>query len=218
MNIEWIECNLPWYGKRYEGPSPDEDPMITGASCLEIQDELKVKFGMNDLDIESIYDKHYCGYGEMLDQIMRKQYLLRNDTPEMEYAEAFSLAEASLDLTEDYKIVRDAEELALRMNDWKHEHPVFLQWIADRDKAHEEFLEKEKQARKEFVKDTFPGRGLAVPGTLIETNDGNVHLIGTMTPEADVCGDFHLFNNDTVIKRYAVVFDHSPFQKTISED
>ncbi len=58
---------------------------------------------------------------------------------------------------------------------------------------------------------------MAKPGTLIELDNGKVHLIGTMTPEADVCGDFQLFNPGTIVKRYAVAFDFSPFQQKTSE-
>lgn len=54
-------------------------------------------------------------------------------------------------------------------------------------------------------KDSFKERGLAQPGTLIDTEKG-VFLIGHINPNRGICDDCTEFDNETIVKRYKIVW------------
>ena len=54
--------------------------------------------------------------------------------------------------------------------------------------------------------DSFYKRKLNIPGTLIETEDGDQVLIGHINTLLGVCDDCTMFEPDTIVKRYKVVW------------
>ena len=54
--------------------------------------------------------------------------------------------------------------------------------------------------------DSFYKRKLNIPGTLIETEDGEQFLIGHINTIRGVCDDCTMFEPDTIVKRYKVVW------------
>jgi hypothetical protein len=64
-------------------------------------------------------------------------------------------------------------------------------------------------------KDSFSGRGLNKPGTLIEIEETfhhnktrTQHLIGDINVNRGVCDDCTAFQHDAIVTKYAVVFKH----------
>lgn len=53
--------------------------------------------------------------------------------------------------------------------------------------------------------DSFEARGLNKPGTLIETDRGTF-LIGHINPNRGVCDDCTEFAEDTIVKRYKIIW------------
>jgi hypothetical protein len=57
--------------------------------------------------------------------------------------------------------------------------------------------------------DSFEKRGLNVPGTLIELQDGRQYLIGDILSDRDSAGEWQTaFEARDIVKRYKVVFRH----------
>jgi len=83
-----------------------------------------------------------------------------------------------------------------KYNEWEKQQPEIIEWQKKKD-----------QHNKEFDSRSFQGRGLNKPGTLIELEDGTIHLIGTINKHRGVCDDCTAFDIKTVVKRYAVLFD-----------
>ena len=55
-------------------------------------------------------------------------------------------------------------------------------------------------------KNSFCGKKLNKPGTLIEMENGDVHLIGTINKEGGVCDDCMDFHNNSIVARYKIVW------------
>jgi hypothetical protein len=59
----------------------------------------------------------------------------------------------------------------------------------------------------ETDKKSFCGRELNKPGTLVELEDGTIHLIGTINKHRGTCDDCVAFDENVIIKRYATVIE-----------
>ncbi len=110
-----------------------------------------------------------------------------------------------------------ANNLIDELQEFINSLPEYKSWLDEQEKRFRQEYDAYEAESKKRALGTFPGQGLAVPGTLIELQDGTAHLIGTMTPQADVCGDFKMFDRNTIVKRYAVVFDFSPYKKVYND-
>ncbi len=89
-----------------------------------------------------------------------------------------------------------------KLDVWYEEQPEIKKYY----EKYDAFVELQKQR-------SFSGLGLARPGTLIELEDGTIELLGSTNCSAGVCNDCLGFETDSIIKRYAVVFDYDAIKK-----
>lgn len=87
-------------------------------------------------------------------------------------------------------------------------HDVVAKWLEENPpKELLDYYDQDDKMQKENSLKCFCGLGLNNPGTLIELENGKLHLIGTINTNTGLCDDCSAFDNSTIIKRYAVVFD-----------
>lgn len=79
---------------------------------------------------------------------------------------------------------------------WDQQQPEYIAWEA-----------ASKEFRRQENKLSFCGRGLNVPGTLIEMADGTIHLMGTINCSRGCCDDCEAFEREAIVKRYKLVYD-----------
>lgn len=86
-------------------------------------------------------------------------------------------------------------------------HPEVSEWItveeAQCSKEESEFNQLEKERCEKII--SFCGRKLNQPGTLIELQDGTIHLIGTVLPTGCMNEGESDFGNEKEIPRHATV-------------
>jgi hypothetical protein len=59
-----------------------------------------------------------------------------------------------------------------------------------------------------WADDCFVKRGLNKPGVLVEFEDGEQMLIGTVSPELGVCNCCEVGVDDRIVKRYKVLWEN----------
>jgi hypothetical protein len=88
---------------------------------------------------------------------------------------------------------------------WQKIYKEYYSWIESLPEIID-YHNKHKIKEKELKNKSFCGKGLNKVGTLVELEDGSIHLIGSLdTNLGDDCR--RLLPVDTIVKRYAVVFD-----------
>lgn len=175
----WIEINLPWYVySNYNDMPPLPD----------LFDREREVFGTTIEENREAIKKSFDIYKE----------IKRKNLPEG----SFASEEIREQMKEKYQdnpdviLVLNHFDLDDRINEWYDEQPEVLAFNK-LNKIYEDKLDEK----------SFTGRKLNKPGTLIELADGAIHLIGSINSAAGVCDDCRAFTNDTIVKRYKVIYE-----------
>ena len=99
-----------------------------------------------------------------------------------------------------------ALSLSLEIDEYMYSLPEFVAIIEENDKIIAEY-------KKRLHEECFSKSPYCKPGVLIETGEGKIELIGGMNASGGVCNDCSAVTYDTIIKRYAVVFDFEEVEK-----
>lgn len=117
-----------------------------------------------------------------------------------------SLTPEQQDALSVYEKIRD--EIHLFVNSL----PEIIQWW--------EIYKQEEESVLELEKNTFRGRGLNKPGTLVKVRNKNgsesLHLIGSINEMRGVCSDFCAFSSDDIVVEYAVIDLPSEIQELLN--
>jgi len=182
--MEWITCGLPLKSDANFIPEcikPDNLP--------ELEKEL---FG-------TTYDEEYA----KLDSEIMLSYI-----------------KATLKIEEEYAANNSGHQISysLKLKELEKMHDpninIMLAWGRFQDKydAWYDTLPEAELSQKKWLKDiedqkalSFMGQGLNIPGTLIDTCEGQF-LIGHINPYADCGGDEDMFDSNPIVKRYKIVW------------
>ena len=96
-----------------------------------------------------------------------------------------------------FAIIQEHQKFVKRYHVWLEAQP---EW-----QAYKEALQQRNREQEDLKQESFTARKLNKPGTLVETADGQVVLIGHMNALGGVCDDCRDITDATVIKRYAVL-------------
>lgn len=205
--INWIEINLPWYSYIYSDNAPqmpdtqDLERSIFGSSIEDLREKIQP-------DLEE-YRKLTTELKELQDIAAQKAIdagILYSDC---------LISPEYLQIEVDFWNIHGQDpcviarktyiELKDKINTWIESQPVWLEYQV----RHKAFVDEQKQK-------SFTGRGLAMPGTLVEMEDGSIEMIGSINTSGGVCNDCMAFDDNMIVKRYAVVY---PFiRKKASDD
>lgn len=192
----WIACGLPYdatAGNWFWDQLRERDIIETNLDGEELtlfgatRDELWKQYG--DL-IEEVRTYRDTDLYELL-----AEQGFGKGTYEFETEEANHL-NTWLASRPEHKAAWDAQVLREKIRVWRLTHPA---WV--------EYNRRYDELRQEEVQQTFVGRGLAKPGTLIEMADGSRHLIGSINPNKGICDDCVAFNGADIVVRYAVLVE-----------
>jgi hypothetical protein len=207
--LEWIEINLPYdlnnhYGNEEGFP---ESP--------NLDDREKEVFGISLAEAEKNVQQDLEEFSKLLDELRslqeegRRQANL-NGISYTDYILSPDYALIEQNFWEKHQndpcvIARDAfKDLQEKIFAWSDEQP---EW-----KAHAESI-KQYNALQDLK--SFCGRNLDQPGTIIELENGQMELIGSINRSAGICGDCKAFDEDSIVKRYAVAL---PFIRRKAND
>lgn len=196
---DWIEINIPFSEDTSSFPPEREYPDLSGRAKKEL--------GFTEKDIGKVYN-------------------LFAKLPEKEYAQHIARkehAETALQIelgecSEQFFNTKLRDKLAnskyksLRaLVDWGSKCDIYDAWDKvqpENIKADEEYkLSYKAWKEKEDLK-SFCGRGLNIPGTLIEvSNNGNIskYLLGDVNVLGGVCDDCPAFSKEIIVTRYKVL-------------
>ena len=195
--LEWIEINLPWYfhddGEgRPEFPNLDKrEEQVFGISLVEAEKDVKEdleKFSQLLNELRELQDE--ARRVAVLNGVSYSDFIISSeyDAIEQEFWKQHR--------SDPCVIARDAyKDLQERVFTWSDEQP---EW-----KAHSKAIE-EYNALQDLK--SFSGRKLNQPGTIIELENGQIELIGSINRSTGVCNDCPAFDDDSIVKKYAVVF------------
>lgn len=204
--IEWIEINLPWQyydnGKYFpEYPNLDDrEREIFGISLAEAKKNVQQ-------DLENFY-KLLEELRSLQDEAIRQANI--NGISYNNFIISLDFALIEQNFWEKHKndscvIARDAfKNFQEKIFAWSDEQPEWKDYICSIKKYND--LKHLK---------SFCGRNLDQPGTIIELENGQIELIGSINRSAGVCNDCKVFDDDSIVKRYAVVF---PFSRREAND
>lgn len=196
MNINWIEINLSWHVTF----SNQDRPKYPDLSKKE-----KKVFG-NTLDKSVPSDKIFNKYHKLFYAFEVDQGFKWNEVAgevlEQKQAEFFAKYKDNADVIAVIEYRRFKAEIEV----WSDVQPEVIEF-----KKALEIYNKKEGAK------SFSGRGLAVPGTLIELEDGSIEFIGSINSSGGTCNDCRAFDDDVIIKRYAVVFEFEKLKEFHNE-
>lgn len=187
-NIHWIEINLPWGSPHtFRVPYPDlskrerEEFGQTGTEVMEAFNQL---FKDSFIKIESEVEDKLLNLSSVEEMSEDEYNATKNKIWESYKDEPSVIAKNEL------------KKFNTITNDWESSQPEIIEY----QKRYNELKQIEDQQ-------SFVGRGLNKPGTLIELQDGKREFIGTINTLRGVCDDCTPFENNAIIKRYAVIVD-----------
>lgn len=197
--VNWIDINLPWRDDFYS-----ED----GPKMPDLQEREREVFGISLKESEETNQHHFEAYSELLDKLRALQVEVGFD---------FSPGSECNRIEEEFWSEHGRDECVLikkmhlvleeKIIPWSNEQP---EWKAY-SKAVDEYSAKQKL-------NSFTGRGLNKPGTIIEMADGSIELIGTINDIAGICNDCVRFEREEVVVRYAVVYPFTRKKANEQED
>jgi hypothetical protein len=111
---------------------------------------------------------------------------------------------------EKFGITHDDAQDKFYNGEWDEE--LYDHWMKKYDKWYNELPEsieykKQYEIAEKKEKNSFMAMGLNKPGTLIELEDGSIHLIGTINKYAGSCDDCTAFDTKSIVKRYAILIN-----------
>lgn len=205
--INWIEVNLPWYHHACWESAP---------KAPDMNERERAEFGISE---EELREK----VGPDLDAFMK----LKNELDELQDVAVAHAREADI-LYTDYIISPEYDQI--EKDFWKlHENDACIiarnayielknkicTWT-EQQPEWKEFQKRLEKFNEEEDKKSFSRSGLAMPGTLVEMEDGSIEMIGSINTSGGVCNDCMAFGDSMIVKRYAVVY---PFiRKKASDD
>lgn len=200
--MNWIEINLPFqlHDLKYDGePAPD------------FSEQEKKLFGITFAESEELSRNGLIKFFSVEDRIKEQLNQFKLDFPFAEADEIDQFNEYLFRAAEENdKAVRDVRfhrTLSPKYYKWLEQQPEYQAWDKRESAAYERAWIEHKQK-------SFCGRGLNVPGTLIELEDGSIHLIGSINTNGGVCSDCVAFDESMIVKRYAVILDFNSMVKT----
>jgi hypothetical protein len=101
-----------------------------------------------------------------------------------------------LDIDSDIVAIKEYDSFRVKVDVWYESQPEMIQWRKDLALA----IEKAKE-------ESFSQKELNNPGTLIQMENGDIHLIGSINALSGVCDDCCEFEKDAIVKRYAILID-----------
>lgn len=136
-------------------------------------------------------DPNYPEYPDLSDKEVKKYGATYQEMMDKLFHPAFK----------DFKIVDD--DLYKQWQEFSNEH---YKWSQELPEV-KEYQSKINKLQKEEKQKSFCGKDLNKPGTLIELENGDIHLIGSINTVAGICNDCVEFGRDIIIKRYAIIFN-----------
>lgn len=193
-DIEWIECGLPYavYDLNYtREPEPDFDVQV------------KELFGITYKESSQLADQHIAAFyiiENEIDEKLEESGVLQDDDLFKKEKNRL-LLEASTN-SESVSVMLRHRSFIKDEAAWKATQPEYIAWGERAETTY-------RKAKEECNLKSFSGRGLANPGTLIEIEDGSIHLIGSINENRGVCDDCPAFDRSTIVLRYAKIYDWS---------
>jgi hypothetical protein len=198
---DWIEINLPWHihlpwEDRPRQPDLSEKEKEFFGTTL---DEWKENIKLTELNKQR---------NELQAQFEQSLYERQIDRYSDEWE---TLMDGfALEMRDKFPGIVAYHEECDKRDAWDKQQPEFQAW----EEALEEFRRKESEL-------SFYGRGLNVPGTLIEMADGAIYLIGSINTARGCCDDCAAFEREDIVKRYKLVYDfaaHHLVQPPVSNE
>jgi len=173
-SIEWIECNLPWYAER--------------------------NFNYMRFAYDSLYQRAEQELGFNFEQVWEEKSVAAYEaTDEMVAASARQIrmiSDAVIDSDPDsFPATIKYRQLRSRVDSfyaWAQEQPEYLSYVKDKMLAKENFVPPE----------SFVSSGLNKPGTVVQLENGDYHIIGTIDQTGLDCSGYSRPETALVVKRY----------------
>lgn len=184
--MEWIECKLKWSDSGYSFQEHNA-----------LNEKFEATLDVVNKDIENIIGKAPEENFDEFNKYSKLKYdHLDNDGTEENW---LSFVNDRPDLKRIHDDIIAAKEYHLRYNELYSEYSDVKEYL----RAQDELYANDKAMAAE----TFVGKGLARPGTVIELENGKIHVIGSINTVGGVCDDCVDIRDSDIIVRYAVVYD-----------
>ncbi len=208
-NDGWIELNLPWHvtlGDRSGYPTPPNINLINkrwvneyGKLPIDVANEMikkkEKKAGVRFYWSSAVYVKFEEIHCDITEKLLADGF---NDENINEERRKRLLALNDKDINK----VLEFQDIKYRYDDWYDNQPEVIEY-------NQKYEKRIDEKQKEEEKLSFCGMGLNKAGTLIEVElDGKtqVLLIGHINNLRGVCDDCTMFEPNTIVKRYKIVW------------
>lgn len=176
---KWIECNLPYFAH----PKEILEPTFA-------DEEIIAKFGKIDHSDKERTIKSREKWNELF---------YNNNVDPWDYDHIIALSNNDPDII----WICEEDKLRDKIDKWKESHPKTKKYNKDK-----------KMAEKESKNKSFIGLNLIQPGLVLDTETQwydnepikkQIILFGDCDIDGSVAGDFHVFNHNTIVKRYKII-------------
>jgi hypothetical protein len=207
---KWIDLNLPYAINNVKTLEiPDLSKFEIEEFGSTISDIIK-SFSQNDeKDVAYYNTKSYMEFEDMeinLEELVKKEICGEQSIEESDedYLNRCDLKQDDINRELDARIIKlnlpIYKKICLVRGqfDWKHKKLEQLGYY----EANEKYMESQ-------TINSFCGRGLNNPGTLIEVEENgklSEYLIGDINVNCGVCNDCVAFNSNAIVKRYKIVW------------